>query len=140
MESVGKLFHQVAVKFANVDPTSLQIKTLKGHDLTVTGVTIASVSSQGPIGAKHFLYSVSKDASIIKWDFLTGQKLFVKTRGLKPTKKLLKRMSEKKLKEHKGHNDQVLAVSASHDGKYLVCFYDKIEVAQNIKKLIFEYQ
>lgn len=123
MESVGKLFHRIADKFANVDPSSVQITTLRGHELAVTGVTVTKISNEAEInGGKHVIYSVSKDASIIKWDFFTGEKLFVLAGGLKPTKRLLKKTSEKKLKEHKGHNDHILSVSSSHDGKYLVSF------------------
>jgi ribosomal RNA-processing protein 9 len=115
------LFHQIAEKLVNIDPNNLQIKTLKGHELAVTGVSVAKIGSNEQENAgRTIIYSVSKDASIIKWDFFTGEKLFVHAGGLKPTKKLLKRSSEKKLKEHKGHNDHILSVSTSSDGKYLV--------------------
>jgi ribosomal RNA-processing protein 9 len=134
------LFHRIAENFANVDPNNLQIKTLKGHELAVTGLSVAKIASDAQENAgKTIIYSVSKDASIIKWDFLTGEKLFVHAGGLKPTKKLLKRRSEKKLKEHKGHKDHILAVSTSHDGKYLVSKMIYIyEAAQLVKRYIFD--
>lgn len=121
------MFHRIADNFAQIDPANLQIKTFRGHDLAVTGVTVATISSEAQLhSGRHVIYSVSKDASIIKWDFFTGEKLFVQAGGLKPTKKLLKRTSEKKLKEHKGHNDHILSVSSSHDGKYLVSKFLKL--------------
>jgi len=70
-----------------------------------------------------YIYSASKDGSIIKWDFWTGKRLHVFEGGLKPTNKLKKYLGTVKLKEHVGHNDIVYALAASYDGKYIVSNY-----------------
>jgi ribosomal RNA-processing protein 9 len=66
-----------------------------------------------------YLYSGSKDGSIVKWDFWTGAKLHVFPGGLKPTKRLEKRMGKKKM-ENQGHNNNILTMDASSDGRFIV--------------------
>eukprot|EP01017_Pseudomicrothorax_dubius_P035065 TRINITY_DN4869_c0_g1_i1.p1 TRINITY_DN4869_c0_g1~~TRINITY_DN4869_c0_g1_i1.p1 ORF type:complete len:480 (-),score=129.95 TRINITY_DN4869_c0_g1_i1:113-1552(-) len=73
--------------------------TLKGHKRTITGIEL------DPRG--KFLYSISKDSSIIKWDLNTSQKLFISLgRDHDPSKV--------------GHYDEILCLSVNYDGRYLV--------------------
>ena len=110
-----------------MDVESLDIRTLKGgkngHQLSVTSLAISMGSEDSiTLGTRRpiFIYSTSKDASIVKWDFYTGKRLFTAVGGLKPTKKVLNVVGPKKLKAHKGHHDHILAAAASFDGKFLV--------------------
>ncbi|KAJ3411630.1 pre-rRNA processing protein [Chytridiales sp. JEL 0842] len=126
LEAKGKLFHQIAKKYADVDFTATgRIRSFREkknpHHLPLTSIAIAfppetRSSSQTP---PLYVYSSSKDGNIVKWDFWTGKKLHVFPGGKKPTKKAIKAFGEKKLKSHVGHVDQVLCIAASSDGKYL---------------------
>jgi len=103
----------------------------KGHKLTVTSVTIASIPERGvqTNTPETYIYSASKDGSIIKWDFWTGKRLHVFEGGLKPTNKLKKYLGTVKLKEQVGHNDIVYALAASYDGKYIVSNFLYIQIS-----------
>jgi ribosomal RNA-processing protein 9 len=129
LEAAGKLFHAIADKFAELDLSKFQVRTFKGgknsHQLTLTSVTVAIpepddqtaiLQSRQPV----YIYTSSKDASIVKWDFYSGRKMKFMPGGLKPTKKAKAMVGEKKLKEHQGHNDHILSIAASSNGKYLV--------------------
>ncbi|CAI2173766.1 5163_t:CDS:2 [Funneliformis geosporum] len=69
------------------------------HDLTVTCVAIAEND--------QIFYTGSKDASITKWNLLTGKKLHTFPGG------------RKEVKNFDGHNNHVLSMAISSDGKYL---------------------
>lgn len=134
LEAAGKLFRPIAAQYDALDGNALEIRTFKGgkkgHQLSVTAIALCMPSdaqdgtnlagSTGSTPPIH-LFSASKDAGLIKWDFYTGQRTGERPGSLKPTKKLLKAVSQKKLKEHKGHHDHILSVACSQDGKFLVC-------------------
>eukprot|EP01122_Echinamoeba_exundans_P000736 TRINITY_DN1066_c0_g1_i2.p2 TRINITY_DN1066_c0_g1~~TRINITY_DN1066_c0_g1_i2.p2 ORF type:complete len:452 (+),score=49.54 TRINITY_DN1066_c0_g1_i2:209-1564(+) len=83
---------------ASVDPSKLSIVRVKGHQLPVTAVRISE--------DEKFVYSASKDCSIVKWEVPTGKKIATYKGGRnKP--------------ELGGHTDQILALALSSDGKYL---------------------
>ncbi|GBC43811.2 U3 small nucleolar RNA-interacting protein 2 isoform X2 [Rhizophagus irregularis DAOM 181602=DAOM 197198] len=69
------------------------------HELTVTCVAVAE---NGQI-----FYTGSKDASIIKWDLVSGKKLHTFPGG------------RKEVKNFDGHTNHVLSLAISSDGKYL---------------------
>ncbi|KAJ3258497.1 pre-rRNA processing protein [Boothiomyces macroporosus] len=118
-ESQGRAFYRVADKYATMNPT---IKSFtngkKGHQLSLTSIAV-SIQNKDTANPVIYIYTGSKDAMIVKWDFKTGKREHVFDGGLKPTKKLLKSYDAKSIKVI-GHNDQVLTVAASSDGKYMV--------------------
>lgn len=118
LEAQGKLFHQIADKHIPKSEEDVAIRTFKscrnGHSLSVTSVSIAK-----PDESTIFLYSTSKDGSIVKWDFVKGTKAHFIPGGLKPTKRIKKRLNEKFL-YCQGHNDEILCGASSSDGKYMV--------------------
>ncbi|CAG8737554.1 2587_t:CDS:2, partial [Funneliformis caledonium] len=97
LEQTGRAHRIIADTFAFPieDPS---IKSGR-HELTVTCVAIAE---NGQI-----FYTGSKDASIIKWNLLTGKKLHTFPGG------------RKEVKNFDGHNHHVLSLAMSSDGKYL---------------------
>ncbi|KAJ3299255.1 pre-rRNA processing protein [Borealophlyctis nickersoniae] len=122
LEVAGKLFRPIADKYTNLTVTPSQIRTFKSgkklHNLSVTCLAVASPSG-GASGRKPiYIYSASKDAAIVKWDFWTGRKVHVFPGGLKPTKKLQKALGNA-LKKHVGHNDNILCMDASSDGQFV---------------------
>jgi ribosomal RNA-processing protein 9 len=125
LEESGKVYKNIADKYMDKEYTEDDIRNVhpgkKGHKLTVTSVTIASIPERGvqTNTPETYIYSASKDGSIIKWDFWTGKRLHVFEGGLKPTNKLKKYLGTVKLKEQVGHNDIVYALAASYDGKYI---------------------
>ncbi|KAJ3048347.1 pre-rRNA processing protein [Rhizophlyctis rosea] len=120
LESAGRLFTPLAHKYTTTD-LSTQIRTFKPskktHHQSITSVSFAQPKSTG--GKDCFLYSTSKDATIVKWDIFTGRQIMVFEGGLKPTKKMVKALG-RSLKRHDGHNDQILCSAVSHDGEFLV--------------------
>lgn len=131
LEAVGKLHYPIADKYATLDLSdATRTRTFKSgrtqHALSVTCLAIAIPSARRPTGKSTpsqkpiYIYSASKDASIIKWDFWTGKKLHVVPGALKPTKKLIAAYGNKVTTASKAHNDQILAMGASSDGQYLV--------------------
>ncbi|KNC96468.1 uncharacterized protein SPPG_08059 [Spizellomyces punctatus DAOM BR117] len=131
LESIGKLFHAIADKYANIDladPSRVRtFKSGKNHQLSITSVAIAIPSIHRPNtphqSASHrkpiYIYSASKDASIVKWDFWTGKRLHFIPGGLKPTKKLIAAYGTKMPALHVGHKDHILSIAASSDGQFL---------------------
>eukprot|EP00112_Aurelia_sp_Birch-Aquarium-sp1_P016129 Seg363.12 transcript_id=Seg363.12/GoldUCD/mRNA.D3Y31 product="U3 small nucleolar RNA-interacting protein 2" protein_id=Seg363.12/GoldUCD/D3Y31 len=98
----GILQRTVAGQFSGYDKDN--IKILKGHQLSVTCLVI---SQDG-----NFVYSGSKDGSIIKWCLKSGKKEF-KILGDRKSK------SKDEQGSAKGHKGDVLCLAASTDGKYL---------------------
>lgn len=119
LESQGRNFTTISHKYTDPIPSS-SIRTFKPskktHQLSITSVSFASPKSSP---SSCYLYSTSKDATIVKWDFFTGRQIKVLEGGLKPTKKMVKALG-KSLKRHDGHNDQILCSAVSHDGELLV--------------------
>ncbi|CAG8616957.1 706_t:CDS:2, partial [Ambispora leptoticha] len=97
LEASGRLHRELANTFQfPIDP--LKIKSGR-HELSVTCVATTDSS--------QFFHTGSKDGTIKKWDIKTGKKLHVFPGG------------RKEFKEYDGHNDVVLALAVSSDGKYL---------------------
>ncbi|XP_033746030.1 U3 small nucleolar RNA-interacting protein 2-like [Pecten maximus] len=98
LEQTGRLQRQVADNVSS--PHSEDITVLRGHQLSVTCVVISPDS--------RYLFTGSKDCSIIKWDIQKRKKVAVIPGGRKGTEKL-----------HVGHTDHILCIAISSDGKYL---------------------
>jgi len=79
-ESKNKKQFTIADKMKNLtfDSSSI-IKTLKGHHLSVTSITLSK--------DEKILCSSSKDCSVIKWDMETGKKIATFKGSIKKTKK-----------------------------------------------------
>ncbi|CAF0887871.1 unnamed protein product [Didymodactylos carnosus] len=103
LEQTGKLHRQVASTYTQ----PVLYHTCHGHQQTVTCV---AVSSDG-----NYVYSGSKDCSIIKWCLVTGKKLHLIRRLTKP-----KDESAKSTATVCGHYNHVLSLALSTDGLYLV--------------------
>lgn len=131
MEASGRIFHRLAHKYSDLVIPQSQIQTLKGgnkgHHLSVTCLAIAQPTSKilSSYNIKSvipviYIFSASKDASIIKWDFWTGKRLHTIPGGLKQTKRVRQTIGLKNLKAHIGHTQDILTMDVSSDGKYLV--------------------
>ncbi|KAH6570267.1 hypothetical protein BASA60_007871 [Batrachochytrium salamandrivorans] len=138
LDAAGRSYNRIASQYSILD-LSLSTRTFKsgknGHQLAVTGVTFAAptpsviASAQISLTQSHsqaalsrpplYIYSVSKDAMIVKWDFWTGQKTHIQKGNLKPTKKLVAAMGRKAIQGLQGHCDNILALDVSSDGKFL---------------------
>lgn len=125
LEDSGKVYKKIADNYLNKEYKSDDIRSVhpgnKGHKLSITSIAVAVVQERGIQSEKPpiYIYSASKDASIIKWDFWTGKRLHVFDGGLKPTNKLKKYLGTVKLQEHIGHTDHIYTLATSYDGKYL---------------------
>lgn len=75
-------------------------------------VTAAVMSEDGRI-----MFSASKDGSIIKWDLITGKRIFTAFKKRRPPQDAKGKGKEPVVVE--GHTDEVLALAMSSDGKYL---------------------
>lgn len=148
LENHGKLFKKVAEKYLNVElnEENGSVQTIKSwkkpHQLSLTSVAVAilpldtdgEISSSplanvnlgnddtfnSSIKSKIFIYTASKDATIAKWDFDTGKLIHYTPGGLKPTKKAKKTYGSKLDKQLVGHNEPILALACSTNGRYLV--------------------
>ncbi|PVV01919.1 hypothetical protein BB560_003643 [Smittium megazygosporum] len=99
-ENSGRIYLRIADKFTK-EYTDLPTATFSnGHHLPVTSVAVS------PNG--KYIFSCSKDGSIVKWDFQTRKKL-IQIKGRK------KNASSKT----PGHSGEVLSLAISSDGKYL---------------------
>ncbi|XP_060081368.1 U3 small nucleolar RNA-interacting protein 2-like isoform X2 [Ylistrum balloti] len=98
LEQAGRLQRQVADNYQV--PTVDDITVLRGHQLSVTCVVISPDS--------RYLFTGSKDCSIIKWDIQRRKKVAVISGGRKGTEQ-----------SHVGHTDHILCLAISSDGKYL---------------------
>ncbi|KAL4247758.1 Ribosomal RNA-processing protein Rrp9-like protein [Abortiporus biennis] len=107
MEHSGKVHLFVADSFDLSDTPTLRTR---GHRFCVTGA-VASQNAQ-------YLYTSSKDGSIIKWNLLTGKKLhtFPKVRSSTKGKGKAKAKDDEELQ---GHTDEIWAIALSPDGKLL---------------------
>ncbi|KAL4655971.1 U3 small nucleolar RNA-interacting protein 2 [Arapaima gigas] len=98
LEQKGKLKRLVAKDYLPPDVADLRL--LRGHKLSVTCLVISPDDK--------FIFSASKDCSIIKWDVESGRKLHTVPGGRKGTED-----------RHVGHTAHVLCMAISSDGKYL---------------------
>ena len=126
-EAMGRVFTAVAENYRNIDFNTNARKFnpgKKSHQLSITSMAICFPSAPKtdlkPGKPQIYIYSGSKDAVIVKWDFWTGERVHVFQGGLKPTKRLKRTIGDKNLKNHIGHNDSILCMDVSSDGKYLV--------------------
>ncbi|KAJ3331683.1 pre-rRNA processing protein [Blyttiomyces sp. JEL0837] len=125
LEAKGKLYHMVANKYADIDFTdSTRIRSFRGvkraHQLSLTSVSVACPPEKGPGGLPLvYIFTASKDAAIAKWNLLTGVCESRVAGGIKPTKRAKRRKSAKALSAHVGHNDQILCLATSSDGKFV---------------------
>lgn len=94
----GRLHRDIASQY--VEPSAEDVTVCRGHHLPVTCVVITS--------DMQYIFSGSKDCTIIKWSVATGKKLHVIPRGPKGSEK-----------QPTGHTSHVLCLAISSDGKYL---------------------
>ncbi|KAI3658556.1 hypothetical protein MP638_002800 [Amoeboaphelidium occidentale] len=97
LEEEGKLNREIADSFRSWQP--VDVKCFKGHDKTVTCAVMTP--------NEKFIYSASKDGTIIKFDMKTQSKLIKFRRQPKKQDPVL------------GHYDQILCLAVSSDSKYL---------------------
>ncbi|XP_071406836.1 U3 small nucleolar RNA-interacting protein 2 [Pithys albifrons albifrons] len=98
LEQKGRLQRLVA---KDVQPPDLaSVRVLRGHQLPVTCLVISPDDK--------FIFSASKDGSLIKWEVESGKRLCVVPGGKKGTEE-----------RHMGHASHVLCMAISSDGKYL---------------------
>ncbi|KAL1265991.1 hypothetical protein QQF64_004018 [Cirrhinus molitorella] len=98
LEQKGKLQRMIAKELIAPDPA--EIKLLRGHKLSVTCLIISP--------DEKYIFSASKDCSIIKWEVESGKKVHKIAGGRKGTEK-----------RHVGHTTHILCMAISSDGKYL---------------------
>lgn len=98
LEQAGKLQKKVAENI--VVPSQEELIIFRGHQLSVTCVVISPDS--------QYIYSGSKDCSIVKWSLKERRKIHTIHGGRKGTEK-----------KHIGHTGHILAMALSSDGKYL---------------------
>ncbi|KAJ3222352.1 pre-rRNA processing protein [Clydaea vesicula] len=132
LEVAGKNFHKVAERYANLE--NVKIRTFKAkkncHQQSITSISVAKLSerflnkkSQDNSALNNhpvYIYSTSKDGSIVKWCFYTGKKLKYIPGLIKPTKRIKKKFNEKMITSNVGHNDHILCSATSMDGRFLV--------------------
>jgi ribosomal RNA-processing protein 9 len=120
LESAGKFFHQIAAQFEGVASETMLRTGRKCHQLSVTSIAVACTAGVDGDEGGEFVYSTSKDSSIVKWDFKTGDKLAYIPGGIKPTKRIKSRIQHESMLKHIGHSQEILTCAASTDGKFLV--------------------
>ncbi|KAG8128307.1 hypothetical protein E2320_015166 [Naja naja] len=96
LEQKGKLQRQIA----NSPPDISDIRILRGHQLPITCLVISPDDK--------YIFSASKDCSIIKWDVESGKKLHVIHRGKKGAEG-----------SQVGHTAHIISMAVSSDGKFL---------------------
>ncbi|KAJ1920813.1 pre-rRNA processing protein [Mycoemilia scoparia] len=100
LEKSGKI-HKIIANYCTASIKNKDMRLFKnGHHLSITCVAATP--------DLKYLYSGSKDGSIVKWDFQSGKRL----KTFKGQKKGTKDVSL-------GHCDQVLCLAVSSDGSYL---------------------
>ncbi|KAL6464340.1 hypothetical protein MHYP_G00266570 [Metynnis hypsauchen] len=98
LEQKGTLQRLMAKELVVPDPA--EIRLLRGHKLSVTCLVITP--------DEKYIFSASKDSSIIKWEVESGEKVQKIAGGRKGTEDL-----------HVGHTAHILCMAISSDGKYL---------------------
>ncbi|XP_056590941.1 U3 small nucleolar RNA-interacting protein 2 [Triplophysa dalaica] len=97
LEQKGKLQRLIAKEL--IAPKPEEIRLLRGHKLSVTCLVITP--------DEKYIFSASKDCSIIKWEVESGKKVHKIPGG------------HKAKEGHVGHKGHVLCMAISSDGKYL---------------------
>ncbi|KAL7843686.1 hypothetical protein AOLI_G00251980 [Acnodon oligacanthus] len=98
LEQKGKLQRLIAKELVAPDPA--EIRLLRGHKLSVTCLVITP--------DEKYIFSASKDCSVIKWEVESGKKAQKIAGGRKGTED-----------RHVGHTAHILCMAISSDGKYL---------------------
>ncbi|XP_054072327.1 U3 small nucleolar RNA-interacting protein 2 [Rissa tridactyla] len=98
LEQKGQLQRLVAKDVQPPDPASIRV--LRGHQLPVTCLVISPDD--------RFIFSASKDGTVIKWEVESGKRLCVVPGGKKGTEE-----------QNMGHASHILCMAISSDGKYL---------------------
>ncbi|XP_061314193.1 U3 small nucleolar RNA-interacting protein 2 [Pezoporus flaviventris] len=98
LEQKGRLQRLVAGDVQPPDPASIRV--FRGHQLPVTCLVVSPDD--------RFIFSASKDGSLIKWEVESGKKLCVVPGGKRGTEE-----------QHMGHASHILCMAISSDGKYL---------------------
>ncbi|KAI4880993.1 hypothetical protein NFI96_012562 [Prochilodus magdalenae] len=98
LDQKGKLQRLIAKELIAPDPA--EIRLLRGHKLSVTCLVITP--------DEKYIFSASKDCSIIKWEAESGKKVQKIAGGRKGTED-----------RHIGHTAHILCMAISSDGKYL---------------------
>lgn len=106
-EKANKIRKAVADSYSGYDEVNVRMLRCKDHHLPLTCVVISSDNK--------FIYSASKDPSIVRWEFESGQKL----------KSIKDRKDAKGSKVSLG---KVLCLAISSDSKFLVSGHSNNEV------------
>lgn len=124
--NVERAFNQIASKYSMIDTSKARSfgSGRKGHQLSLTCLAFSAPPAKNNISSEApplYIYSASKDAVIVKWDFWSGEKLHIVAGNLKPTKRLARQIGKKNLaKKEDGHCDEIWCMDASSDGAFLV--------------------
>lgn len=100
LEQTGKLRRAVADLYDTVDETQIRHIQCKDHKLPITCLAVSTDC--------QWLYSASKDCSIVKWSLSDMKKVAV-----------IKRVEKKAPEDSKGHKTMVQSLAVSTDGKFL---------------------
>ncbi|XP_059471794.1 U3 small nucleolar RNA-interacting protein 2 [Neocloeon triangulifer] len=100
LEQAGKLRKQIADQFVGYKQEEIKQLRCKEHNSAITSLAI-SLDGQ-------FLYSASKDCSIVKWNLTEKKKVKSIPGGRKGTED-----------RHKGHTTSVNGIAVSSDNKFL---------------------
>jgi len=100
LEAAGKLHKKHADTLKQPELESLRILKCKQQKLPITCVVISPDDK--------YVFSASKDCSIVKYNFLTGEKIKVLPGGLKGTED-----------RHIGHTSHIYSLAISSDGIFL---------------------
>ncbi|XP_043564409.1 U3 small nucleolar RNA-interacting protein 2 isoform X1 [Chiloscyllium plagiosum] len=98
LEQKGKLKRLLAKDY--LPPDESEIRLLRGHQLPVTCLVLSPDDK--------YIFSASKDCSIIKWDVTSGKKVHTIHRGHKGAEG-----------QQVGHTMHILSMAISSDSKYL---------------------
>ncbi|KAI8603240.1 WD40-repeat-containing domain protein [Dissophora ornata] len=99
LEIQGRLHRHLTETFQFPINPETAIKTCRGHNLSATSI---AATDNG-----LYVYSGSKDGSIIKWDLKTGKKLHIFPGG------------RKNVENFQGHTDHVVCLAVSSDNQFL---------------------
>jgi hypothetical protein len=113
-EAKGVSFMSIAEKYSVLEMSPL--RTFKSKKFQQKSLTSICYSPSG------FLYTGSKD-SIVKWNIKNAERLHVFANGKKKTKRIERR---KLYKATDGHNNEILCVDASSDGRFMVSYFHTI--------------
>uniref|UniRef100_A0A3B4B204 U3 small nucleolar RNA-interacting protein 2 n=1 Tax=Periophthalmus magnuspinnatus TaxID=409849 RepID=A0A3B4B204_9GOBI len=98
LEQKGKLQRLIAKDL--LSPDESEIRVLRGHKLSITCLVIST--------DEKYIFSASKDCSIIKWDVPSGKRLHT-----------IKGVRKGSGDQQVGHAACILCMTISSDGKYL---------------------